>query len=452
MKEMEKNSFLLGKILSSLVHFSVPLMLALLLQALYGGVDLAVVGLFGNASELSAVATGSQVMQSITVLISGLTMGVTVLLGQVIGAGDYKKGSCIICGEVKLFFWIALVITVFMIFFAKRAAMLMNVPSEALDKTVLYIRICSAGVIFITAYNGISGIFRAMGNSKAPFIFVLIASVVNIVLDLIFVGLLGFGASGAAVATVIAQCGSVLFSLFYIKCKPLPFKIEKQNFANSGYKREIIKVGLPIALQDFLVNISFLIITSIINKIGLVASASIGIAEKLFVFLSIVPVSFMSALSAFVAQNVGSGNYHRAKKAFWITEGISVPVGVIMFLITFFKGDCLASLFTSDAMVIDSTRVYLKGCSFEYLLIAVSFCMVGFFNGMGKTRFVMLQGLFAAFCVRIPLSYIFSIMPGGGMFYISLAVPVSAIVSLFFCIIYYIILMSRLKKNRVDLK
>lgn len=449
---MQGNSFLSGKILSSLIHFSVPLMLALLLQALYGGVDLAVVGLFGDTGELAAVSTGSQVMQSITVLISGLTMGVTVLLGQVIGAGDYRKGSNIVCGEIKLFFWVAFVITVFMIIFAEKAALLMNVPIEALDKTVLYIRICSAGIIFITAYNGISGIFRAMGNSKAPFIFVLIACAVNVALDLVFVGLLGLGASGAAVATVIAQCGSVLFSLFYIKCKPLPFRIEKRNFAGSGYKREIIKVGLPIALQDFLVNISFLIITSIINKIGLVASASIGIAEKLFVFLSIVPVSFMSALAAFVAQNVGAGNYHRAKKAFWITEGISVPVGVIMFLATFFKGDFLASLFTSDAMVIDSTQTYLKGCSFEYLLIAVSFCMVGFFNGMGKTRFVMLQGLFAAFCVRIPLSYIFSIIPGGGMFSISLAVPVSAIVSLIFCAIYYIILISKLKKQGLDLK
>lgn len=449
---MQENSFLSGKILSSLIHFSVPLMLALLLQALYGGVDLAVVGLFGDTGELAAVSTGSQVMQSITVLISGLTMGVTVLLGQVIGAGDYRKGSNIVCGEIKLFFWVAFVITVFMLIFAEKAALLMNVPIEALDKTVLYIRICSAGIIFITAYNGISGIFRAMGNSKAPFVFVLIACAVNVALDLVFVGLLGLGASGAAVATVIAQCGSVLFSLFYIKCKPLPFRIEKRNFAGSGYKREIIKVGLPIALQDFLVNISFLIITSIINKIGLVASASIGIAEKLFVFLSIVPVSFMSALAAFVAQNVGAGNYHRAKKAFWITEGISVPVGVIMFLATFLKGDFLASLFTSDAMVIDSTQTYLKGCSFEYLLIAVSFCMVGFFNGMGKTRFVMLQGLFSAFFVRIPLSYIFSIIPGGGMFSISLAVPVSATVSLIFCAIYYIILISKLKKQGLDLK
>lgn len=447
MKEMEENSFLSGKILSPLIHFSIPLMLTLLLQALYGGVDLAVVGLFGDPSELSAVATGSQVMQSITVLISGLTMGVTVLLGQVIGANDYGKGSNIICGEIKLFFWMAVVITVFMLLFAKSAALLMNVPTEALDKTVLYIRICSLGIIFITAYNGISGIFRGMGNSKSPFIFVLIACIVNIILDLVFVGLFGMGAAGAAVATVFAQLSSVLFSLFYMKKKPLPFRIEKRNFAGSGYKREIIKIGLPIALQDFLVNVSFLIITSIINKLGLIASASIGVAEKLFVFLSIVPVSFMSALAAFVAQNIGAGNYHRAKKAFWITQGISVPVGFFMFLLTFFKGDFLTSLFTSDTMVIASTQTYLKGCSFEYLLISIYFCMVGFFNGIGKTRFVMFQGLFAAFCVRIPLSYFFSLIPGSSLFYISLAVPFSAIASLIFCLTYYIILMSRFRKK-----
>ena len=274
----QENSFLSGPIAAPLIYFALPLMLSLLLQALYGGVDLAVVGRFSPTESVSAVATGSQVMQSATVIVTGLTMGVTVLLGKAMGAQKPEEAGDIVAGQIKLFALLAIFMTAFMILFAPQATKLMNVPAEAVDETVRYIRICSGGMIFITAYNGISGIFRGIGNSRSPFLFVLIACIVNIVLDLLFVGVFDMKASGAAFATVIAQAVSVAFSIAFIRKNPLPFTVEKENFQREHKIKSILKVGSPIALQDFLVNISFLIITSIVNSLGLVASAGIGVS------------------------------------------------------------------------------------------------------------------------------------------------------------------------------
>lgn len=441
-----ENAFLSGPILPPLIRFALPLMLSLLLQAFYGGVDLAVVGQFSPTASVSAVATGSQVMQVITSLITGLTMGVTVLLGKAVGAKDRDRAGQVVAGQIRLFVVMAAVLTVLMILFAPEAAQLMNVPAVALDETVRYIRICSAGILFITAYNGISGIFRGLGNSRSPFLFVLIACLVNVGLDLLFVAGFHLDAAGAALATVIAQAVSVFFSFGYIQKHPLPFSIKEQWHAAKGTIGRILQVGSPIALQDFLTNMSFLIITSIVNTLGVIASAGVGISEKLFVFLSIVPMAFMSALSAFVAQNMGAGNKKRADRSLFLAQSISVGFGAVMFLLTFFAGWQLASLFSNDLKVLAGAQEYLRGCSWEYLIIAFTFCFLGYFNGREYTLFVMAQGLFSAFLVRIPLSYFFSIQPDTGMYLISLAVPISALVNVTLCTGYFLLLRHRDKK------
>ncbi len=440
---MQQDTFLEGRILPPLIKFSLPLMLSLILQALYGGVDLAVVGKFSETSSVSAVATGSQVMQTATVIVTGLTMGVTVLLGQATGAGDKKRAEGVAAGQIKLFTFAAVLLTAVMELFARRAAIIMNVPSEALEETVKYIQICSGGMVFITAYNAISGVFRGIGNSRSPFIFVSIACVANIIGDLILVGVFDMGASGAAYATVMAQAVSVAFSAFYIRRIGLPFSLTSDGFKQKGTVKAIVKIGAPIALQDFLVGISFLIITSIINTLGLTASASVGVSEKIYAFLSIVPMAFMSALSAFVAQNIGAGNPKRAVQSLFIAQRISFCFGVAMFIGTFFFGAEMTSLFADDPAVIETTAQYLKGCSFEYLIITLAFCMLGYFNGIGKTTFVMFQGLLSSFLVRIPLSYMLSRMPGTSMALISIAVPISALTELVLSIIYFIYLRKK---------
>lgn len=444
---MQENTFLKGKILPPLIKFALPLMLSQLLQALYGAVDLIVVGHFGNTADFSAVATASQLMQGITGIIIGLTTGVTVLIGQALGSGNSKRAGEIAAGMTKLLIIISFAFFAVLTLFAPQALALLKIPAAAKGAGTLYIRICAAGVVFISAYNAISGLFRGVGDSKMPFVFILIACIVNIIGDLALVGLFKMGAAGAALATVLAQTVSVIFSVIYILKGGLPFKITRESFKNRGSVGRILKIGVPIALQDFLTRVSFLILTAILNSLGLVASASIGISEKLFLFLSIIPISFMSALSAFVAQNVGAGNRERAYKSLKISMAISFVFGVLTFAATFFFPEILASVFEKNPEVIAAAARYQRGCAAEHLFISLFFCMLGYFNGLGKTDFVMVQGIFTAFAVRIPLSYLLSRGASPDLFKIGLAVPASAAVSLIMCTVYLFYLVKKEKSK-----
>ena len=444
---MQENTFLKGRILPPLIKFALPLMLSQLLQALYGAVDLIVVGHYGTTADFSAVATASQLMQGITGIIIGLTTGVTVLIGQAIGSGNGKRAGEISAGMTKLLIVISLVFFAVLTLFEQQALDLLKIPIAAKAAGTVYIRICAAGVIFISAYNAISGLFRGVGNSKMPLIFILVACIVNIFGDIILVGVFKMGAAGAALATVLAQTVSVIFSVIYILKGGLPFKITKESFKARGAVGRILKTGVPIALQDFLTRVSFLILTAILNSLGLVASASIGISEKLFLFLSIIPISFMSALSAFVAQNVGAGNRERAYKSLKISVGISFIFGILTFVATFFFPEILAAAFEKNPEVIAAAARYQRGCAAEHLFISVFFCMLGYFNGLGKTDFVMFQGIFTAFAVRIPLSYLLSRGASPDLFKIGLAVPASALVSFLLCLIYLIYLNKKEKSK-----
>ncbi|MEA4894025.1 MAG: MATE family efflux transporter [Oscillospiraceae bacterium] len=434
-----KDTILQGRIFSPLIKFTVPLMLALLLQALYGAVDLIVVGKFGSTSSVSAVSNGSQIMQTVTDIITGLSMGVTVLVGRFVGSGDREKAADVVAGMVKLFLIAALVLSTVMIIMAHQIAQLMQVPPEAMAQTVVYIRVCSAGMIFITAFNVISGLFRGLGNSKSPLLFITIACSVNIVGDLLLCGVLKMDAAGAAVATVFAQAVSVAFSVTKIRNGSLPFKISRRNFKTSkGMPRRIIKIGGPLALQNCLVSISFLIIMAIINTKGLVASASVGIAEKLFVFLALVPLSFMYGLSAFVAQNVGAKQELRAIKAMKYAMLTSFFFGVMITTFTYFFGNIAAGFFTDSLVVIAAAHEYLRGTSGEYSVLPFVFCFLGYFNGIGKTQFVLISGLVSSFLVRIPLCYYLSRLPESSLFIIGLSVPISSVSTFLMCTVYYI--------------
>lgn len=445
----ENSTILEGKIFPPLIRFTIPLLLAILLQALYGAVDLVIVGKFCSTSSVAAVSNGSQVMYTVTGIITGLTMGVTVIVGQFIGARDYGGASRTVGATTKLFAVFALILTAALYFLSAPITRGLDVPEEAVVKTVSYLKICSLGMVFIVAFNAISGLFRGVGDSKSPLIFIAIACGVNIAGDLLLVGWLKLDAAGAAIATVFAQAVSVAFSVAKIKRGGLNFDVTKEDFRATGLtERMILKVGAPISIEDGLVSFSFLVIMGIVNSLGLAASASLGIAEKLFLFLSIVPMSFMSGLSAFVAQNIGARQEERALKSMWIAMAISFCFGVCMFLLTFFAGDFLARIFTDDAEVIEDARLYLKGVSGEYVLLPITFCFLGYFNGIGRTHLVLAEGLVSAFLVRIPLSYLFSRMPDTNMFKIALAVPAAAVVSLIMCVFFFLFE----KKRRAKLK
>ncbi|MFB0919305.1 MAG: MATE family efflux transporter [Oscillospiraceae bacterium] len=434
-----KDTILQGKIFSPLLKFAIPLMLTILLQALYGAVDLIVVGKFGDTTSVSAVANGSQIMQSIIEVIIGLSMGVTVLIGRFVGAKDDESAAKTVGGAIKLFLIVGFAVSVIMAVLAPQIVVLMKVPAEAAEKTIQYVRICGGGLIFITAYNVISALFRGLGDSKSPLLFITIACVTNIVGDLLLCGVFKLDATGAAIATVFAQAVSVAFSIYKIRKDRLPFEISKKKLLSSkGSSLRILKIGGPVALQDFCISFSFLIIIAIMNSLGLVASASIGISEKLFVFLALVPISFMYALSAFVAQNVGAKQEHRAIKGLGAGMIASFTFGICTFLLTFFAGNVLAGFFENDPIVITAAHNYMRGTSAEFLLVPFVFCFLGYFNGIGKTNFVLIQGLLSSFAVRIPISYYLSRLPNAELFTIGLAVPISTLSSILICGGYYI--------------
>lgn len=442
---MEKNtSFTEGKILQPLILFAFPVLLALFLQAMYGAVDLLVVGKFASSADVSAVSTGSQIMTTLTNLISSFAMGTTILLGQQIGSGKKEEGGRTVGTAILLFAGIAVVMSVFMVIFAPQISGIMNAPEEAFQKTVNYIRICGGGMLVIVAYNLIGCIFRGLGDSRTPLVTVAIACVFNIAGDLILCAVLGMGTEGAAIATVFAQIISVIVSFFLISKKELPFTVSRKNIrVHRKYLSKMVSFGAPIALQDLLVSISFLIILAIVNSMGVIASAGVGVAEKVCAFIMLISSAFMQSMSAFVAQNYGAGHMKRARKALHYGIAVSFTIGVIMFLITFFHGDILAGIFSSDQEVILAAADYLKAYAIDCMFTAIFFCYTGFYNGIGKTKFVMIQGILGAFCVRVPVSYIMSIQPKTSLFHIGLATPMSSALQLILCVGFMLVLQKK---------
>lgn len=446
---MEKNtSFTEGKILQPLILFAFPVLLALFLQAMYGAVDLLIVGKFATSADVSAVSTGSQIMTTLTNLISSFAMGTTILLGQQIGSGRKEEGGKTVGTAVLMFAGIAILMSIIMVIFAPQISSIMNAPEEAFQKTVNYIRICGSGMLVIVAYNLIGCIFRGLGDSKTPLITVAIACVCNIAGDLLLCAVFHMGTEGAAIATVFAQIISVVASFLFIRKKELPFIIRRTDIRiHREYLGKMVGFGAPIALQDLLVSISFLIILAIVNSMGVIASAGVGVAEKVCAFIMLISSAFMQSMSAFVAQNYGAGLMRRARKALHYGIAVSFSIGVVMFLITFFHGNLLAGIFSSDTEVVLAAADYLKAYAIDCLFTAIFFCYTGFYNGIGKTRFVMIQGILGAFFVRVPVSYIMGIQPDASLFHIGLATPMSSILQLVLCVGFMLILQRRGELN-----
>lgn len=442
------SNFTEGKIFSPLLKFVIPILMAIFLQAMYGAVDLLIVGQFGNAADVSSVSTGSQVMMGVTSMITGLTMGITILIGQKLGEGKREEAGNVVGSGISIFTIMSILLTVLVVTFASSIATFMHAPTEAFDSTVSYIRICAMGSVFVISYNVIGGVFRGIGDSKTPLITVGIACVVNIIGDLVFVGIFKMAAIGAAYATVMTQSTSVILSLLLIRKRGLPFDFSLKSIKfHKNLTTQIIKFGAPIALQDVLVNLSFLVIMMIGNSMGVVASAGIGVAEKLVGFIMLIPMAFAQAVSAFVAQNYGAKKYNRSKRVLIYSILASLCCGIVMFYITFFHGNLLSGIFSKDEAVILAAWDYMKAYGIDCLFTAIMFSMVGYFNGCGRTTFVMIQGIIGAFCVRIPVSFIMSKLEPVSLFNVGLATPMSTFVQIILCISYFVYLSNKLSKE-----
>jgi len=445
---MKNNNFTEGAILPKLLKFMLPVLLAMFLQSLYGAVDLLVVGQFGTDADVSAVSTGSQILLTLTNLIVSFSMGITIAVAQRIGQKRPEDAAQTIGTGLIIFAITGAVFTFINVIGAGVLATVMQAPKEAFDLTKSYIRVCGGGFLIITAYNLLGSIFRGLGDSKTPLIAVGIACVFNIIGDLLFVAVFHLGATGAALATVLAQLISVVISLFIIRKTKLPFELHKSNLKLEGiYAKNIIRIGTPIALQDFLVGISFLVMLAIVNQLGVTASAGVGVAEKVCAFIMLVPAAFMQSMSAFVAQNYGAGYTNRAINALKSGIAVSVLFGVVMFFLTFFHGNLLAGIFSNKPDTISDAWEYLKAYAIDCLLTCFLFCFIGFYNGIEKTKFVMIQGIVGAFVVRIPVAFLMQHIGDGSLFLIGLATPCSTILQIVLCFAVYI----HISKNLADI-
>ena len=436
----DKADFTQGNILKKLVAFMMPVLGALILQAAYGAVDLLVVGRFGSTSGLSAVSTGSQVLNLVTFVVIQFAMGITVLIARYLGEKRPERIGAVIGGGAVVFTMMSVALFIAMVGFARPISVLMQAPAEAVDLTASYVRICGAGIFFIVAYNLLSAIFRGLGDSKSPLLFVLVACIVNIIGDLVLVAGLHMDAAGAAIATVTAQALSVVFAVMLLLKKDLPFAITKKDFRLNPQCRKFLKIGLPLALQEFLTQISFLALCAFVNRLGLEASSGYGVACKIVNFAMLVPSSLMQSMASFVSQNIGAGKKKRAKQSMFTGIGVGLAVGCVVFVLVLFKGDVLCSAFSTDAAVIRNGFAYLKGFAPETLVTAILFSMVGYFNGNNKTVWVMTQGLIQTLLVRLPLAYFMSIQPNASLTKIGLAAPVATTVGIFLNVGFFIYL------------
>ncbi|WP_321834842.1 MATE family efflux transporter [Clostridium butyricum] len=426
-----------GKISTELLRFALPFLFASLLQAFYGAADLFVVGQFSDSASVSAVAIGSQVMQTITGIILGISMGGTVIIAKCTGENNNKGIAKAIGSLSSLFLIFAIILTPLMLILINSAVSLMHTPLEAVQFTTQYIFICALGIPFIIGYNAVSGIFRGIGDSKTPVYFVLIACIINIIVDIVLVGIVKMGAVGAAIATISSQAISFIFALVYMIKKKFEFKISRSDFKlDKESIKQILIVGSPLALQDALVNISFLIITTIINTMGLIPSAAVGVVEKIIIFAMLPPTAFGSAVSAMTAQNVGAGKPERVKKILCYGIIYSLTFGIVATIYCQISPESLTFIFSNDPKVVEVAGKYLRSFSIDCVMVSFVFCINGYFSGNGQSIISLIHSMIATFGVRIPLTYLISKIADVTLYELGFAAPSSTFVSILICFTY----------------
>lgn len=435
----EKNNLTDGSVGKILVMFALPYLLSCFMQTFYGMTDLFVVGMYNGSDMTTAVSIGSQVTHMLTVIIVGLAMGSVVFIGQAVGAGNRKAAEKSI-GTTSVFFLIfSVVLTVVLLLLTDRIVSVMMTPPEAASATRAYLSICFAGIPFITAYNVISSIFRGMGDSKRPMFFVGIACVVNIILDFVFIGGLKLGALGAALGTVSGQAVSVIFSLFVLCRSKLGLNIQRSDFRiDSNILCKILEVGIPVSVQDGLIQVSFVIITVIANSRGLTFSASVGIVEKLIGFMFLVPSAFLSAISAITAQNMGAGKPQRARQS--LRYGLTITVLWGLLCCTFCQAfpQTLVGLFTKDTAVLSAGCDYLRSYSFDCIFAAIHFCFSGYFCGDQKSLISFIHNIVSIILVRIPGAYLAGVLFPSTLYPMGWAAPLGSVLSALICVFFYI--------------
>ena len=439
---MERN-LTTGSVFKNIVIFSLPYFLSYFLQTLYGLADLFIIGQYEGVASTTAVSVGSQVMHMLTVMIVGLAMGTTVSIGRAVGAGDKKRMSACVGNTVTLFMLVSVVLTAALVLLVDPIVSVMSTPAEAVDGTARYLTVCFIGIPFITAYNIISSIFRGMGDSKSPMYFIAVACAANIALDYLFMGAMRLGPVGAALGTTLAQAISVLVAFIAIRRRRSVAVSRGDLHPRRDVMGQILGIGVPVALQDGLIQIAFILITVIANLRGLTDSAAVGIVEKLISFLFLVPSSMLSTVSAIGAQNIGAGDYGRAKQTMWYAIGIAVGFGIIVCILFQFIAEPVVGLFTSDEGVIAAGGQYMHGYIFDCLFAGIHFCFSGYFCACGKSMISFIHNISGVALVRVPGAYLMSKMFPATLLPMGLATAAGSILQVLICIVAYRIICRR---------
>ena len=433
---MEKN-LTTGSVLRNIFGFALPFFLSYFLQTLYGMADLFIIGQFEGAASITAVSVGSQVMHMITVMLVGLSMGTTVMIAQAVGAKNKQSVRASIGNTVTLFLVVSLLLLGLLFFCTEPITRLMATPAEAVEGTVQYLVVCFLGIPLITAYNIISAVFRGLGDSRRPLYFIAVACAANILLDYLFMGVLRMGPVGAAYGTLLAQGISVAAALAYIACQKAISLDWPDLRPRKKVMGRLLRIGIPISLQDGFIQIAFLVITVIANMRGLTDAAAVGIVEKFISFVFLVPSSMLATVSALGAQNIGAGKMLRARKTLWYALDICIVFGVAVSLVTQFTADRIVGCFARDSAVIAAGALYLQGYIFDCIFAGIHFSFSGFFCALGRSEFSVLHNVIAIVTARIPLVWLASERYPDTLFPMGLATCAGSVVSVIICVLVF---------------
>ena len=433
-----KNDLTQGSVLKNVIRFSLPYLLSYFLQTLYGMADLFIIGQFEGVSSTTAVAVGSQVMHMLTVMLVGLAMGATVSIGQSVGAGDRRQAALYTGNTVTLFMALSLVLTAVLLLLRQSITAVMSTPAAAVEGTVAYLTVCFLGIPFITAYNIISSIFRGLGDSKSPMYFIAIACGANIALDYFFMGALHLGPVGAALGTTLSQAVSVVISLIAIRRHQIGISVTPADLRpQRAVMGTLLRRGVPIAVQDGLIQVAFLIITIIVNRRGLNDAAAVGIVEKIISFVFLVPSSMLSTVSALCAQNIGAGEEERARKTLRYAIFIATGFGLFMAVLVQFIANPVVGLFSKDAAVVMQGGWYFRGYIFDCMFAGIHFSFSGYFCACGRSELSFLHNIAAIVLVRIPGAYLMSKLFPMSLLPMGLATAAGSMLSVMICTIAY---------------
>ena len=432
-----QNDLTTGSVFRNVVSFSLPYLLSYFLQTLYGMADLFIIGQFEGVASTTAVSIGSQVMHMLTVMLVGLAMGATVSIAQAAGGGDKKRTASAIGNTVTLFMLLSLALTALLLALRGGIVSIMSTPEEAVQGTLAYLTVCFIGIPFITAYNIIASIFRGLGDSKNPMYFIAVACVVNIALDYYFMGTLHLGPAGAALGTTLSQAVSVLVSLAVILKRRL-ISVRRADFRpQRAVMGKLLQIGMPVALQDGFIQVSFVIITIIANRRGLTDAAAVGIVEKIIGILFLVPSTLLSTVSALAALNIGAGEHGRVRQILLYAVAMAVGYGLVIGVTMQFAADGAVSLFARKAEVIRLGGEYLRGYAWDCLFAGIHFSFSGFFCAYGLSGISFLHNIVSLVCARLPLAYLASALDKTSLTPMGFAAPIGSLLSVVICLSAY---------------